>query len=232
MELIWLATVAVLVSFLGYRLAQSYGLSGLTGLAISSAIYFVFVSDTWLQIYSWLRVGDNMLKALSGTVLVSCAILLAEKAKFLALFKLISLLAPITATSVTLPQYSSALVRGELGASNLTELWSSVAGSSTRPPVPKVVPRQAIQNDTVTLARTAPEASLYLLKKERLVESGTRIADGTWVLVISRVAGETGRAWVNVVLPTSRGNFVLGESPIGYVSQESIVEQVVVPAPR
>ncbi len=108
MGLIWLAVVAVLVSFLGYRLAQSYGLSGLTGLGISTAIYFVFVSDTWLQMYAWLRVGDNMLKALSGAVLLSCAILLAEKAKFFALFKLISLLAPVTATSVALPQYSSA----------------------------------------------------------------------------------------------------------------------------
>jgi len=89
-NVVWLAAVAVLVSFLGYRLAQSYGMSGLTGLAVSSVIYFVFVSDTWLQIHAWLRVGDNLLKALSGAVLISCAMLLAEKAKFFALFKLVS----------------------------------------------------------------------------------------------------------------------------------------------
>ena len=124
------------MSFLGYRLAQSYGLSGLTGLAISSVTYFVFVSDAWFQIYAWLRVGDNLLKVLSGGVLISCAILLAEKAKFFALFKLIGLLAPITATSVTLPQ---ALMRGEGGTASLTSLWESHSkGSSVLPPGPSI----------------------------------------------------------------------------------------------
>ena len=221
-QLLWLATVAVLVSFLGYRLAQSYGMSGLTGLAVSSVIYFVFVSDTWLQILAWLRVGDNLLKALSGAVLISCAILLAEKAKFFALFKLIGLLAPITATSVTLPQ---ALMQGESGTSSLTSLWESYSkGSSVLLPSPSVVPREAIKNNSVTLAKAAPHSPLYLLQEERFIQSTVRVEEESWVLVLSQLVGETGERWVNVMLPNETGDFVLNDSPTGFLPLERITE--------
>ena len=230
MQLLWLATVAVLVSFLGYRLAQSYGLSGLTGLAISSVTYFIFVSDAWFQIYAWLRVGDNLLKGLSGSVLISCAILLAEKAKFFALFKLIGLLAPVTATSVTLPQ---ALMQGELGTSSLTSLWESHSrGSSLLPPSPSVVPREAIKNNIVTLAKVAPNSPLYLLQEERFVQSTVRVEEESWVLVLSQIVGDTGQRWVNVMLPTETGDFVLNDSPTGFLPLEQITEKVIVPAPK
>ena len=233
MELIWLAVVAILVSFLGYRLAQSYGLSGLTGLGIASAIYFVFVSDTWLRIYAWLWVGDNFLKALSGTVLVSCAIVLAEKAKFFALFKLISLLAPVTATSVALPEYSSAVMQGEYGTSSLTSLWESHwKGSSTLAPSPSVVPREAIKNNMVTLVKTAPDSPLYLLQEERFLRSTIRVEEESWVLVLSQIVGATGERWVNVMLPTETGDFILNDSPTGFLPLERITEQVAVPAPK
>ena len=229
-QLLWLATVAVLVSFLGYRLAQSYGMSGLTGLAVSSVIYFVFVSDTWLQILAWLRVGDNLLKALSGAVLISCAILLAEKAKFFALFKLIGLLAPITATSVTLPQ---ALMQGESGTSSLTSLWESYSkGSSVLLPSPSVVPREAIKNNSVTLAKAAPHSPLYLLQEERFIQSTVRVEEESWVLVLSQLVGETGERWVNVMLPNETGDFVLNDSPTGFLPLERIIERVAVPAPK
>ena len=181
MGLIWLAVVAVLVSFLGYRLAQSYGLSGFTGLFISFGIYFVFVSDTWLQIYAWLRVSDNLLKALSGPVLVSCAILLAEKGKFFALFKLVSRLAPVTATFVALPQYTSALMRGE--TSSLTSLWESHSkGSSVLPPSPSVVPREAIKNNSVTWPRPHPIHLCISCRKNDLFSprSGLKRRAGCW----------------------------------------------------
>ncbi len=230
---LWLATVAVLVSFLGYRLAQRYGLSGLTGLAISSAIYFVFVSDAGLQIYAWLRVGDNLLKALSGAVLVSCAILLVEKAKLFALFKLVSLLAPVAATSVALPQYSSALMQGEFGTSSLTSLWESHSkGASVLPPSPSVVPREAIKNNIVTLAKAAPNSPLYLLQEERFVQSTVRVEEESWVLVLSQIVGDTGERWVNVMLPTETGDFVLNDSPTGFLPLERITEKVAVPAPE
>ena len=233
MELIWLATVAVLVSFLGYRLAQRYGLSGLTGLAISSAIYFVFVSDAGLQIYAWLRVGDNLLKALSGAVLVSCAILLVEKAKLFALLKLVSLLAPIAATSVALPQYSSAVMQGEFGTSSLTSLWESHSkGASVLPPSPSVVPREAIKNNFVTLAKAAPNSPLYLLQEERFVRSTVRVEEESWVLVLSQIVGDTGERWVNVMLPTETGGFVLNDSPTGFLPLERISEKMAVPAPK
>ena len=233
MELIWLATVAVLVSFLGYRLAQRYGLSGLTGLAISSAIYFVFVSDAGLQIYAWLRVGDNLLKALSGTVLVSCAILLVEKAKLFALFKLVSLLAPVAATFVALPQYSSAVMQGELGTSSLTSLWESHSkGASVLPPSPSVVPREAIKNNIVTLAKATPNSPLYLLQEERFIQSTVRVEEESWVLVLSQIVGDTGERWVNVMLPTETGDFVLNVSPTGFLPLERITEQMAVPAPK
>ena len=182
-QLLWLATVAVLAIFLGYRLAQSYGMSGLTGLAVSSVIYFVFVSGAWLQIHAWLRVGDNLLKALSGAVLISCAILLAEKANFFALFKLIGLLSPITATSVTLPQYSSALMQGELGTSSLTSLWESHSkGSSVLPPSPSVVPREAIKNNSVTWPRPHPIHLCISCRKNDLFSprSGLKRRAGCW----------------------------------------------------
>ena len=232
------------MSFLGYRLAQSYGMSGLTGLAVSSVIYFVFVSDTWLQILAWLRVGDNLLKALSGAVLISCAILLAEKAKFFALFKLIGLLAPITATSVTLPQ---ALMQGESGTSSLTSLWESYSkgspsvvpreaiknkGSSVLPPSPSVVPREAIKNNSVTLAKAAPHSPLYLLQEERFIQSTVRVEEESWVLVLSQLVGETGERWVNVMLPNETGDFVLNDSPTGFLPLERIIERVAVPAPK
>ena len=233
MELIWLAVVAILVSFLGYRLAQSYGLSGLTGLGIASAIYFVFVSDTWHHIYLWLRVGDNVLKALSGTVLVSCAIVLAEKAKFLALLKLISLLAPVTATSVALPQYTSAVMQAGYGPSSLTSLWESKwIGSSALPQSPSAVPREAIKNNMVTLAKTVPDSPLYLLEGERFLRSTIRVEEESWVLVLSQIMGTTGERWVNVMLPTETGDFILNDSPTGFLSLERITEKVSVPAPE
>ena len=233
MELLWLAVVAVLVSFLGYRLAQSYGLSGITGLGIASAIYFVFVSDTWLQIYAWLRIGDNFLKALSGTVLVSCAIVLAEKAKFFALFKLISLLAPVTATSVALPEYSAAVIRGESGTSSLTSLWESHwKGSAALAPSPSIVPREAIKNNMVTLVKTPPDSPLYLLQEERFLQSTIRVEEESWVLVLSQIVGATGERWVNVMLPTEAGDFILNDSPTGFLPLERITEKVAVPAPK
>ena len=228
-ELIWLSVVAILISFLGYRLAQSYGLSGLTGLGIASAIYFVFVSDTWLQIYGWLKFGDNFLKALSGTVLISCAIVLAEKAKFFALFKLISLLAPVTATSVALPQYSSAVMRGEYGVSSLRPLWER---SSPAPPTPSVVPREAIKDHMVTLARSSSDSPLYLLQDERFLQSTVRVKKESWVLVLSQIVGATGERWVNVMLPTKTGDFVLNDSSTGFLPLERIAERVIVPAPQ
>ena len=233
MELIWFAVVAILVSFLGYRLAQSYGLSGLTGLGIASAIYFVFVSDTWLQIYAWLRVGDNFLTALSGTVLVSCVILLAEKAKLFALFKLIGLLAPVTATSVALPEYSSAVMRGEYGTSSLASFWESHwKGSSELPPNPSVVPREAIKSNMVTLAKTAPDSPLYLLEEEQFLRSTIRVEEESWVLVLSQIVSATGERWVNVMLPTEAGDFILNDSPTGFLPLERITEKVSVPAPE
>jgi len=232
-NVVWLAAVAVLVSFLGYRLAQSYGLNGLTGLAVSSVIYFVFVSDTWLQIYAWLSVGDNLLKALSGAVLISCAMLLAEKAKFFALFKLVSLLAPVTVTSVSLPQYSSAVMQGEFGTSSLTSLWESYSkDSSVLPPSPSVVPREAIKDNIVTLAKAAPNSPLYLLQEERFVQSTVRVEEESWVLVLSQLVGETGERWVNVMLPTETGDFVLNDSPTGFLPLERITEKVAVAAPK
>ncbi len=221
------------MSFLGYRLAQSYGMSGLTGLAVSSVIYFVFVSDTWLQIHAWLKVGDNLLKALSGAVLISCAILLAEKAKFFALFKLIGLLAPITATSVTLPQYSSVLMQGEFGTSGLTSLWERHwKGSSGLPPSPSVVPREAIKSNSVTLARAAARSPLYHLQEERFIQSTVRVEQETWVLVLSQLVGDTGERWVNVMLPNETGDFVLNDSPTGFLPLERIGERVAVPVPN
>ena len=225
-----MAVVAVLVSFLGYRLAQSYGLSGITGLGIASAIYFVFVSDTWLQIYAWIRIGDNFLKALSGTVLVSCAIVLAEKAKFFALFKLIGLLAPVTATSVALPEYSAAVMRGESGTSSLWE--SHWKGSSALAPSPSIVPREAIKDNMVTLVKTAPDSPLYLLQEERFLQSTIRVEEESWVLVLSQIVGATGERWVNVMLPTEAGDFILNDSPTGFLPLERITEKVAVPAPK
>ncbi len=228
-----MANVAVLVSVLGYRLAQRYGLSGLTGLAISSAIYFVFVSDAGLQISAWLSVGDNLLKALSGAVLVSCAILLVEKAKLFALFKLVSLLVPVAATSVALPQCSSAVMQGEFGTSSLTSLWESHSkGASVLPPSPSVVPRGAIKNNKVTLAKAAPNSPLYLLQEERFVQSTVRVEEESWVLVLSQIVGDTGERWVNVMLPTATGDFILNDSPIGFLRLERITKKVAVPAPK
>ncbi len=232
-QLIWFAVVAVLVSLLGYRLAQSYGLSGLTGLGIASALYFVFVSDTWLQIYRWLGVGENLLKALSGTVLVSCAIVLAEKAKFLALFKLISLLAPVTATSVALPQHLSGVKQVEYGTWTLTSLWEShQKDSSALAPSRSGVPREAIKSKMVTLAKTAPNSALYLWQEERFLQSTVRVEENSWVLILSQIVDEKGEQWVKIMLPTEAGDFILNGSPTGFLPLERITERVVAPAPE
>ena len=54
----------------------------------------------------------------------------------------------------------------------------------------------------------------------------------SWVLVLSQIVGDTGERWVNVMLPTETGDFVLNDSPTGFLPLERISEQVAVPAPK
>ena len=150
-----------------------------------------------------------------------------------ALFKLVSLLVPVAATSVALPEYSSAVMQGEFGTSSLTSFWESHSkGASDLPPSPSVVPREGIKNNMVTLAKTTPNSPLYLLQERRFLQSTIRVEEESWVLVLSQIVDATGEEWVNVMLPTETGDFVLNDSPTGFLRLERISEEVAVPAPK
>ena len=136
-------------------------------------------------------------------------------------------------TSVALPQYSSAVIQGEFGTTSLTSLWQGQSnGASVLPPSLSVVPREAIKNHMVTLGKAAPDSPLYLLKEERFVQSTIRVEEESWVLVLSQLVGATGERWLNVMLPNESGEFVLNDSPTGFLPLERITEKVAVPAPK
>ena len=52
------------------------------------------------------------------------------------------------------------------------------------------------------------------------------------MLVLSQIVGDTGERWVNVMLPTETGGFVLNDSPTGFLPLERISEKMAVPAPK
>ena len=120
----WLFAASMVVSFLGYRLASDYGLSGLTGLAISFGLLLLFVTDQWMKMYSWLAQGNNALLGLGATALLCGTLLLVSTAKFFPLMKLTTLIALLTMASVNLAvdlSHNSFLPQGD----------SSVQGSSS-----------------------------------------------------------------------------------------------------
>ena len=123
-------------------------------------------------------------------------------------------------------------MRGE--TSSLTLLWEGKysKGAPIVPPSPAGVPREAIKNHMVTLGKAAPDSPLYLLKEERFVQSTIRVEEESWVLVLSQIVGDRGERWVNVMLPTSTGDFVLNDSPTGFLPLERITERMAVPAPE
>ena len=63
-------------------------------------------------------------------------------------------------------------------------------------------------------------------------QSTIRVEEESWVLVLSQLVGATGERWLNVMLPNESGEFVLNDSPTGFLPLERITEKVAVPAPK
>ena len=144
----WLFAASMLVSVLGHRLASDWGLSGLTGLAVSGGLFLLFVTDGWGMMFSWLAHGNNALQGLIGTALLSVTLLAVSKAKFFGFLKLIAVIGPVTMASVNLavdlPQLPmDAAGRGDIPSVQGSPLISNQHGSN-RPLVtsPAEVPKE------------------------------------------------------------------------------------------
>ncbi len=239
-SLIWLFAAAFLVSALSYRQASDYGLSGLIGLAIAAGLYLIFVTDWWSQAFSWLAHGDNALKGLAGTALLFGTVLLVEKAKFLALVKLVSFIVPVTMASVTLPH---AWMQGDSSVQGSPAIWNqpssnpplltSPVPTSPVPTSPSEVPKDAVKDDFVIMAQLSVDSRLYSgsLKNSGLVQSEVLLPKGSWVLVLTEIVDRSGNHWLKVMLPFEGTRFNADKSQLGFIPASNIAGRVLVRAP-
>ena len=234
--LIWLFAAALLVTVLGYRQASDYGLSGLTGLAGSAGLYFLFVTDLWRHIFSWLAYGDNSLKGLVGTALLFSTVLLSGKTKFLGLIKLLIFAVPVTVVCVTSPNIWKQ-GRGGSSVQNSSAIWNQLNSSSPRispvPRSPSEVPKYAVQDDFAIMAQLAVDSRLYSgsLEKGGLAQSEVLVPRGSWVLVLTEVDDRSGNHWLKVMLPFEGTRFNADKSELGFIPDSKIAGRVLVPAP-
>ncbi len=234
-SLIWLFAAAFLVSALSYRQASDYGLSGLTGLAIAAGLYLIFVTYWWSQAFSWLAHGDNALKGLAGTALLFGTVLLVEKAKFLALVKLVSFIVPVTMASVTLPH---AWMQGDSSVQGSPAIWNPPSPNpplltSPVPTSPSEVPKDAVKDDFVIMAQLSVDSRLYSgpLKSSGLVPSEVPLPKGSWVLVLTEIEDRSGNHWLKVMLPFEGTRFNEDKSQLGFIPASNIAGRVLVRAP-
>ena len=234
--LIWLFAAALLVSALSYRQALDYGLSGLTGLAISAGLYFIFVTDWWRQAFSWLAQGDNALQSLGGTALLLSAVVLVGKApKFLGLIKLLSFIVPVTMVSVTLPH---AWKQGRSSIQSSPAIWNQLSSNpplrtSPSPTSPSEVPKDAVKDDFVIMAQLSADSRLYSgsLKNSGLVQSEVLLPKGSWVLVLTEMVDRSGNHWLKGMLPFEGTRFNADKSQLGFIPASNIAGRVLVRAP-
>ncbi len=232
---IWLFAAALLVSVLSYRQASDYGLSGLTGLAIAAGLYLIFVTDGWRHVFSWLAHGDNALKGLAGTALLFGTVLVVEKAKFLALVKLVSFIVPVTMASVTLPH---AWMQGDSSVQGSPAIWNQPSSNpplltSPVPTSPSEVPKDAVKDDFVIMAQLSVDSRLYSgpLKNSGLVQSEVLLPKGSWVLVLTEIVDRSGNHWLKVMLPFEGARFNADKSQLGFIPASNIAGRVLVRAP-
>ncbi len=235
--LIWLFAAALLVTVLGYRQAADYGLSGLTGLAISAGLYFFFVTDWWKQVFYWLAYGDNALQGLVGTILLLSTVMLVGKTKALGLIKLLMFAAPVTMICVSSPdvwKFGSGVSPTESSSPVWNQFGSySPLRASPVPRSPSEVPLYAVQDDFAIMAQLSADSPLYSgsLHEGELVQSEVLLPKGGWVLVLTEVEDRSGNRWLKVMLPFEGTRFNADRSELGFIPDSNIAGRVLVPAP-
>ena len=225
MNVYWLTLATIVCSFFGYRLAVHYRLSGITGLIIALTLCVTLGTNMWRIMLSWLMLGDHLVTA-SGTLLtIATLFAFVEKYKFIAIFKLTTMLFPLSFASVSLPQVASSLNPNEtrsamISLANLRSSSKNVAKSSSQ--------FMASMDGSLPdryYARVSTRSVLYGFTKEGLVKSPLIIERDTWVRAGSQVAEATGKRWVNVMVPNSEGRFVAEECTVGYIPLSNISEK-------
>ena len=227
---LWLFVASLLVGVLGYRLASGYGLSGLTGLAVSCGLVLLFATDGWMKTYFWLAQGDNALRGLGAMALLSATLLLVAKAKFFAILKLITLMGPLTLASVSGPQYSSRWLQGDSSVQGSPSIKQPAFNLSLLKPLAEV-PKQAVMNNSVKLAQLSDDSQLYSAEKGDFVQSQVGLPNGSWVLVLTELVDRKGNQWFKVMVPFAEGRFSTEKSHFGFIPGSSIEAQVLVPSP-
>ena len=235
--LIGLFAAAMLVSALSYRQASDFGLSGLTGLAISAGLYLILVGDWWRQAFSWLARGDNALKGLGGAIFLFSAVLLVGKApKFLGLIKLLAFVVPATMVSVTVPQTWE---QAHSSIQSSPAIWNQPSSNplSHTPsflPSPSEVPKNAVNEDGLAImAQLSVDSRLYSgsLKNNDLVQSEVLLPKASWVLELNELVDRSENHWFKVMLPFEGTRFNADKSQLGFIPASNIAREVLVQAP-
>jgi hypothetical protein len=221
----WLFLATAICSFFGYRLAVHYRLSGITGLIIALSLCVTLGTNMWRLILAWLMQGDHLVTA-SGTVLtIATLFAFVEKYKFIAIFKITTMLFPVSFASVSLPHVATSLTPDEPGSAifSLADLTSSSSRGS-RSQAPSAASIDGSIPDRY-YAKVAERSVLYAVTDKGLVKSPLIIEEGTWVRAGNEVAEATGKRWVNVMVPNSEGRFKRRSSAIGYIPLSCLSEK-------
>ena len=220
MNVYWLFLATLLCAFLGYRLAVHYRLSGITGLVIALALCVTLGTSLWKSILAWMVLGDHLVTA-SGTLLtVATLFAFVEKAKFLAIMKITSMLFPVSFASVSIPHFATNWTPDSTRSFvfSLTEITNR--GKQIAPTIEAVQDTADLRDETY--AEVLETSLLYNLSERGLVKSSLEVEAGTWVLTGDQVAQNNGIRWIHVMLPDDTGAYETGSSNVGYILRASV----------
>ena len=222
MNVYWLFLATLLCAFLGYRLAIHYRLSGITGLVIALALCVTLGTSLWRSILAWMVLGDHLVTA-SGTLLtIATLFAFVEKAKFLAILKITSMLFPVSFASVSIPHFATNWTPDSTRSFvfSLTDL----ANRATQSPLATGLNTgtEDLQRANNSYAQVLETSLLYGLSERGLVRSEIEVEAGTWVLTGDQVAERNGRRWIHVMLPDDEGRYESDSSNVGYVLHASL----------
>jgi hypothetical protein len=236
----WLFLATLFCAFIGYRLAVHYRMSGLTGLTIALSLCITFGTSLWRSIVVWAMIGDHLVTA--GATVLTAATLFAfvEKYKFLAIVKITTMLFPVSLASISLPQFAASWNSHRSAGPNLS--WIQTLGSRDRPQPQSVtnsltipleeegVESAPVEPEQRFFAKVATKSLLYESGEEGLVRSATMVKPGTWVLASRETVNVVGKRWVEVMLPTTRGEYRDGRSAIGFIPVSHISSRIPLPS--
>jgi len=207
-----------------------YRLSGITGLVIALALCVTLGTSLWRSILAWMVLGDHLVTA-SGTLLtIATLFAFVEKAKFLAIMKITSMLFPVSFASVSIPHFATNWTPDS--TRSFVFSLTDVANRSKQ-----ITPTLETAQETAdlrngTYAQVLETASLYSLGEQGLIKSPLKVEAGTWVLTGDLVAEGNGRRWIHVMLPDDEGAYKTESSNVGYILRTSISDPRRAPPPQ